>query len=416
MAIRVKKLARQLRATPEVVLVALSDLGYSKYKNPMDMVADTAANKVRALARKQGLPKVRPRTEPAPARPATSRSAVAPPGRAQTPTPARTATSKPSSTRAPSSPRSVMSSLVPGTVPAHDDPLDVPLDQLARGAADPAAPAPAGGSTVDRARAIAEEEKSLQRRSQALAERARALEAEQERLVEDRRRLMAEVASARAEVDALKDELDARASGLDALEAGGLPLSDLLTDRGLRGRDEWGRALEALARARLLDPLLDRIRVIEPAAVHRVLRDRLVLAAGAHEDLAGVALVTVPSDRAEIPDAAGLGQLRSDLAGEFLLAGLTRVRIVGGGPILVRLLRGGLDPRVELDLVPAVRREAGDARRDVADVDALVLWGVSESEEAAQVYAESSAEILRVSLDGGLRGLLAGVRLGLQPD
>ena len=57
MAIRLKKLARELKTSPSVVLSALADLGYDRYKSEMDMVADPPADKVRKLARKKGLKK-----------------------------------------------------------------------------------------------------------------------------------------------------------------------------------------------------------------------------------------------------------------------------------------------------------------------------------------------------------------------
>ena len=84
--------------------------------------------------------------------------------------------------------------------------------------------------------------------------------------------------------------------------------------------------------------------------------------------------------------------------------------------MLLRLLKGGLDSRVSLDLVPARQREGADVAEDLADVDALVLWNVTESEEARAAYDASPVTVVRVGGDGGLPGLLHGVREALLPD
>ncbi|MFK7930572.1 MAG: hypothetical protein AB8H79_20470 [Myxococcota bacterium] len=376
MAIRVKKLARELRTTPQVVLQVLLELGYDRYKSDMDMVADPPAHKVRQRAKK-GLPT----------------PAVTPPPRAPVARPAPR-------TPAPPAPAWVQDAAA----------LDVPLDRLV------GAPKPSKGTDLaDVSAAVRKEQARLDKRDQ--VQRAKSAHLDQQLAEVEARNaaLRTERAALLAELEQARQALDDRAAALDAREAGGIPLQDLLARRGLSGVDEQGRALDALARARLLDSLAPRLRVLDPAPVVAVLQERLVLSSGPVDDLPGVAVVQVPADRAEVPGGAQLKRARSDLAGEFLLNGLTRVRLIGGGPVALRLLRAGVDERVSLELVPSKSRDEAQALTDVADVDAVVLWDVDESPQATEAYDGSDVVVVRVPTKG-FQALVSGVRRALQPD
>jgi len=286
----------------------------------------------------------------------------------------------------------------------------VPLDRLV-GAPKSSEPS----DLADVSAAVRKEQARLDKRDQVqraksaqLDERLAAVEASNTALQKERAALLAELEQAR-------QALDDRAAALDAREAGGIPLQDLLERRGLSGADEQGRALNALARARLLDGLTPRLRVLDPAPIVAMLQERLVLSSGPVDDLRGVAVVQVPADRAEVPGGAQLKRARSDLAGQFLLNGLTRVRIIGGGPVALRLLRAGVDERISLDLVPAKSRGEAQALTDVADVDAVVLWGVEETPEATHAYDESDVVVVRVPAKG-FQALVSGVGDALQRD
>lgn len=374
MAIRVKKLARELRTTPEVVLSLLRELGYDRYKSEMDMVSDPPADKVRKRARK-GLP------------------------------------------AAPPAPRPVVAPPVPP--PAAQDPTwltdpslaDVPLDRLVTGGSAPVAQE----ELADLSDAVRSEQRRLDRRAQAQSDRESALNARMSELESAAAALRAERDTMKTELEQARRELADRAAALDAREAGGIPLGDLLARRGLVGADEHGRALSALARARLLDALTARLRVIDPGPVVGVLTDRLVLASGPVDELEGVAVVQVPPERAEVPGGADLQRARADLAGEFLLNGLTRVRLIGGGPVALRLLRSGVDERVVLELVPAASRDENGARDDITDRDAVVLWGVSETPEARAIYDAAVCLVIRVA-NHGFVALVQDIRRALDPD
>lgn len=393
MAIRVKKLARELEGSPAQVLALLAELGYDRYTSPMDMVADVPAAKVRKAGRR-GLPEVR--SAPGP---------VAPPG-----PPARPPQPPPAAAN------DLMSQLVPGVTPARGRgaaSLDVPLEALA---STPGMPVP---DLSDAAEALRAEDARLEKRARTLSTRQSSLEAATQRLEAERDALRAERDALQVERSALQAQLveanadlAARAAALDAVEAGGVPLARLLEERGLRGSDEQGRALEALARGRLLDPIVQRLRVVDPHPVRRLLAERIALAAGEVEDLDGVAVVQVPEERAEVPGGESLRRLRTRLADELLLSGLLRARLVGADRRGLRLLRAGVDPRIDLHLVPATSRSAAGARSDLDGVDVVILWNVQEDAQAAAVYDGASVPVIRVVAER-LTDLPAGLQEGL---
>lgn len=394
MAIRVKKLARELKGSPDQILALLRELGYDKYSSPNDMIPDRPASLARELVRKSGLP-------------APSKVRAAP---AKKPAP------KPKKPTPPVRRDDLMARLVGGVSPSESrkaaaEGLDLPIEALAvsgRGA-------PIDDALSEVGAAVKAEEQRLQARARDLAKRSRELEDERASLQAERDALLAERDALRGEIEASREQLASRAAALDAIEAGGVPVSALLERRGLRGADEQARALAALARARLLTPLVDRLRVIDPGPVQALLRDRLVLTSGPVAELEGLAQVQVAEERAEVPGGDALDRVRYDIGGELLLSGLKRVRLVGGTAVDIRLLRGGVDPRIELVVVSARRRDVEQVADDVSDVDVVILWDVEETEAARQAYDAADVVVVRVA-GSGLMGLRAGLRDGLALD
>ena len=78
MALRVRKLARELERSPEDVLLLLKDLGYERYRTPDDLLADDVVARARKAARTTP-PRAR---VPSPARPAPSSVRAKPPAEA----------------------------------------------------------------------------------------------------------------------------------------------------------------------------------------------------------------------------------------------------------------------------------------------------------------------------------------------
>jgi hypothetical protein len=218
--------------------------------------------------------------------------------------------------------------------------------------------------------------------------------------------------------DALDEERLALASQRESLEVlasrrrpspqRDLPtLESLLQARGLRGADEFERAIAGLASGRALADLIWGLRVDGAEVWAKALRARLVLVAGNGPKLpAGVGVpVAVAPDRAELPS---LDKLQADLdrVGElFMLHGMRRVLFIGGRPAWQRLVREGVDPRVELRFQPGRARTRADAEADLVRTDAVILWGVSVAPEAKAIYETARPLVVLVS-DGSLGSLL----------
>jgi hypothetical protein len=379
MPVRVKKLAAELNVQPQRVLEWLRETGFPQYANETDMVVDVAADKVRKAARKAL--KVGA---------AIPRPPVAPSARRADPL------------------DQMLASV--GAAP------DVPVVAFAAAAAAHAGGLSTRETEVQRA---AESVRHEERRVQATLREVEQLRAN---LVAQTQQLASERAAWEREREHLHQALAEREAALEAralaletaASASGIPITALLERRGLRGIDEMSRAFAALARSRLLDPVLPRLRVTDSEPVSLLLRDRLVLAASA-ADLDGVAAVQVPADRAEVPGDEELARVRLALSGEFLLSGLRRVRVVGGPAALVRSLRTGLDPRLDVQFVAARARDEADARRDVAESDIVVLWQIHLDSNVLETYRAGRAVVVVVA-DETLKGLAAEVHRALSGE
>jgi hypothetical protein len=195
----------------------------------------------------------------------------------------------------------------------------------------------------------------------------------------------------------------------------GATLQELLEERGLRGSDEFERSIIALAQSRLLREAIWTFRVDSPEVLRKLLSERLVLVDGAPAEAISRAgpTVVVASERAEVPGAAALGRMLANLGEAMLLNGMRRVVLVGGRPTWHRVLREGLDPRLDLRSVAAKVRDAIQASTDVVGADLVVLWGVELVPAARAVYTGSRAVVIEVH-EGGVGELIQTVITKLQ--
>ncbi len=343
MAVRVRKLARQLGRSPADVLRLLHALGYTRYRSAEDMVSDAVARRAAAAVR-QGVS----------ARPVQPRAA-------RVREPARSA---------PPAGEDLMARLVPGVVPyAGRERHRAPPRELPGADRESRSDEPGPGEA-----------------SEASEEDHRALQAALDTVRAERDALRALVDELERGTEALQREVDALRAARDA---GGDALVDVLRARGLVGRDEQVSALAGLLAVRALDPAW--LRVGDRAALERALAERLVLFGGeVPERLTGKAGVSVAMDRADLPAARAL-DLRLERAGELLmLHGLRRVRAAGVPPAWHRWLIEGIDPRISVDLVPGGPRDGERARSDAAGVDVLWLWDVHGDEDAERAWSEAA--------------------------
>jgi hypothetical protein len=365
MAIRVRKLAKELNRSPADVIGLLIAIGFPRYRTSEDMVPDELIDRLKRA--------IRDGVKPAAVQLQES----------ERPQPLPTRAARPD----------LMSQLVPGVVPVgrpskpraeHAVLAAKPLTAPPK----PAAPDPASPAAPDTAAAIA-----------ALEAARGALTAEVETLQAERAALAAERARISEQRAALDHALTvARDATPQAPAADGVTLHDLLIRRGLRGRDEFERAIAALASQRMCGDLLTMLIASDVPAVELILRERLVFAQSETSPVpTGVAAVIVGAERAEATDAVDLQRTLVKLGERLLLHGLRRVAVIGGRPSLHKQLREGVDGRIELRFSPPTVRARSDAEADVQRTDLVVLWAVAAAPEAREIYASSRAIVVEVT-------------------
>ena len=333
MAVRVRKLAKELKQTSGQVLGLLHHLGFEHYKSPDDMVPEPAIVKLQAAVKKG----VR----------------AAPVAVDERPRPAPAVTA---------APNDFMAQVVPGIV-RHGAPN-------AGGTPKAVSPprAAAGPRTATDRDEIAALERALdEARSDAAVLRAELsnVRTELAQLAAVHREVLAQAQSAR---EAQQASLVA-ARAAEPRVADTVALADVLRERGLRGSDEAHRAIAELAAARRLDGWLDaRLSRGDAERVRKSLAE-IVLVGGARPEGVTGPVVTVAPDRADAPGhdelAAGLGRLGEAL----MLLGRRRIRVVGLPPRWHVAVRERLDRRVDVQFL------ATSAGAVDGDVDWVWLLG-----------------------------------------
>jgi hypothetical protein len=381
-AIRLRKLARQLDRSPEELVALLSSLGFDKYRSADDMIPEPTADAIRdawrGAVRAAPAPVLPRRPVPAPSNDLMGRLV---PGVARIDAP-RTA-SPPAPTSA-SPPPAASAAAVTGRATSPSPPAAPPPDPdvaALRAALD------AERAALVRARATVDAER------EAVATVRSELEDERRRLSDERRAVEHERGRLR--------EVELRLAHRSEDDQGAVALPFLLARRGLRGADEFERAIGALAQRGQLRHVLESLRCDQPERLADLLAQRLILVGGEAPDglPALLAAVAVAPDRADLPGKVHLDRALSRFGEILLLHGLRRVVIVGGRPAWHKVLRDGLDPRVELRFPVPKIRTAQDAAADVDRSDLVVLWDVDVEPDAAPVYAESRGWIVRVNGD-----------------
>jgi hypothetical protein len=374
-AVRVRKIARELDRSPEDLLRLLKDLGYARFRSEDDMMPDPVAEQLRRAAR----------THP-------PRAVLPVPSR-----PPRMAT--PSGSPGPVGPSGagvmgddLMAKLVPGVVRVEGEakprgrpsmPPASPVSKEARPVRElRPPPEPPGRSTELLAQLEGERERLAQ-------ERAR-LEALQERLAAEEQALQVRKAELEAQALALKEAAEREAQAQQALQAQqaqqtpklalsrgavlGNSVLALMEERGLRGQDEAERAIAALAGSHALGKLLGTLVPGDPVAFTRLLQERLVLVGGPIPEGLGVPAITVSPERADLPGGERLGRTVGRIGELLLLNGHRRVLLVSVPPRWHTLLRDGMDRRVELLFRATAPARDGREGEELGRVDVVVVW------------------------------------------
>jgi hypothetical protein len=160
---------------------------------------------------------------------------------------------------------------------------------------------------------------------------------------------------ARDDADAHRRALSRELSARDAQRAP-TALRAVFERRGLRGDDEIAMTVRALVDARRTAELVDAMQLLDPRALEEVLWNRLLLVAEGEELPPGLVGVRVPADRSEAPDSGPNRAAMTRFSTACLVRGARKIVIVGGSPAYHRVLREGIDKRIDLRLVDGTRR------------------------------------------------------------
>lgn len=339
MAVRVRKLARELDRSPEEVMEILKSIGFDRFRSEDDMLSDAIADRVRRSR------------------------------------PARTSTPAPAPAPAPvPGVEDLMSQLVPGVVRQRGGPSRV-LPRLAALAPhvevkEPDAPPPPPLPDVAPAGAVlAEREGALAQREAALAERE-------------------------AQLGTREAQQEEREAGFSMQGS----LLSLLEERGLRGLDEAERAVAALAGVHAFGRILAQLVPADPAWVRRLLAERLVLVGPGTEGL-GPPMVTVSEDRADLPGGERLARAIRAIGDNAMLEGRRRILFTGIPPRWQPLVDSGLDRRVEATFRPGGVRDAAVAAEDVKHFDLAVFWNTELTSGAREIWAGARSRLVEVEAE-----------------
>ncbi|MDP2305298.1 MAG: hypothetical protein Q8P18_04645 [Pseudomonadota bacterium] len=385
---RIRKLAKDLE-TDEVALMAmLRGLGHVRYTDPEQQLPGPIEAQLRRHAR--DLPKVAPPVQLPAARPRPAAEAepdlalferamatVRPIG-PQPKAPPRAARAAPPSIPRPPPPPAVEPQR--GKVPEIGAPRRVPVSTLPAGASvRPPPAANVGVPVASRApdpveRAVAAEARLAEElgRVKALEARLAEAEARNEAILAREAHLLAHaetLASSLAEVDGHRRQLQ-RDAGSIAEPPATAPLGACFERRGLLGEDEIASALRALLDGHRAAELL-RIQVAEPDRLEELLWERILLLAEDDPTPPGVVAVRVPAERSEGRQSSANRTAMSRFSTACLVHNVKCIVIVGGSPAYHRTLRDGLDPRLDVRLIPGNRRGRVPS---VPTADLVILW------------------------------------------
>ncbi|HJN73330.1 MAG TPA: hypothetical protein QGF58_05285 [Myxococcota bacterium] len=230
-------------------------------------------------------------------------------------------------------------------------------------------------------------------------ERARAYEARTEQLEQtldvergQRKSAAARIADLEANVAELNSNLELATAKLRVASArldeqrDRPSIGELLGARGLEGMDARGAAVRALVDARRWESLAELLEVVDEPSARAILAAHVVLHCGRPDCPAPphAARVPVTEERCDLCAGQGQAGLLRDISDTFLLAGVTRIGLVGGPPAQVRILSNGLDRRLEL------------------------LRGQRAAEGQVQIAWNVGSE--GIAVDGGLAALAAALK------
>lgn len=185
---------------------------------------------------------------------------------------------------------------------------------------------------------------------------------------------------------------------------------DAFEARGLVGDTESDLLLRALGEAREGGAFISMLQAADADTLAAFLDDRVALLCGNPQCPVppGRAVLTVPPARCDVCGGSDVRRAVRRFQDAALLAGLSRIVIVGGSPQYHRQLRTLLtDPRIKLSLVPGDhRRTSRQVRADEAGADLVILWGATLLDHSLSgLYGRGEGRVLRIPHRGIARML-----------
>jgi hypothetical protein len=198
-------------------------------------------------------------------------------------------------------------------------------------------------------------------------------------------------------------------------------LGDALQQRGLNPRTEADMFLRAVADARLGEKLVEQLLTEDKDELVDFLIEDVALNGGcpACPRPTGRAIVDVPRQRCDVCSGSDIQRTVKDFVQTALLAGMTKVVVVGGSAQYRRTLRELVPKeRIRLTLVPGdKRRLQTDAREDLRNNDLVVVWGATELNHAvSENYTrlpEGASKVWTIN-HRGIAGMLTELSARLQ--
>ena len=267
------------------------------------------------------------------------------------------------------------------------------------------------------------------RREDVLAEQVRDLQKQLDAALDSKRSLQSELTQARSELESRKGLLaqsldttetlashsQALRNRLETLEAeeqrrrAGLSLESLLRSRGLAGEDERSAAVRALIDTRRWPQISAQLKPLDQDGLTALI-DRYVLLHCGHGDCpapGSIATVTVSRRRCELCGGHGQRVAMLRFSEALMLHGIRRLAVVGGSPAYQRVLRDGLDSRVECRFL------LGDDDPGESPPRLVVDWDPRGRERDLTRLLSAGARRIQVR-DRSLAGMLDAVREHLE--
>lgn len=173
-----------------------------------------------------------------------------------------------------------------------------------------------------------------------------------------------------------------------------LVIDEVLASLGFRSEEALRLARAALIDARLTNASKQRIAARKLGAIRELLGDRFIILCTRCRDAASDDRVVIAAERPA--DCAACGGSANDAAMRAAITalherGLRKIAVVGGSPGTHDGLRTAVNDRLDLRIVPGTeRRNAHDAKADLAWADLVVIWGGTElGHKVSKLYTDT---------------------------